>query len=38
MNTEEPNVPLDEDDIAELSELFDLLARFDYDNKMKEER
>lgn len=28
--------PLSEEDIAELAEFFDLLARFDYEDKMRE--
>lgn len=29
--------PLSEEDIAELAEFFDLLARFDYEDKIREE-
>lgn len=28
--------PLSEEDIAELAQFFDLLARFDYEDKMRE--
>jgi hypothetical protein len=37
MSTENTTEPLGEDDIAALAELFELLARFDYEDKMKEE-
>lgn len=30
--------PLSEQDVAELAEFFDLLARFDYEDKIKEEK
>jgi len=31
------DAPLDEQDIAELAEFFDLLARFDFEDKIREE-
>ncbi len=33
---EKPNAPLSDEDIAELAELIDLLARFDYEDKQAE--
>lgn len=31
-----PDTALDEEDIAELAEFFDLLAKFDFEDKQKE--